>query len=81
MSTSAVGFIRDFSTVAFARMLGRRVILHLHGGGFEAFYLSSRPWLQRLIHLNLRRVDQIVVLGELLKEQFYCVGDFIKQKL
>ena len=81
MSTSAVGFIRDFSTVAFARLLGRRVILHLHGGGFEAFYLSSRPWLQRLIRLNLRRTDTIVVLGELLKEQFECVGDFVKPKL
>lgn len=81
MSTSAVGFVRDFSTVAFARLLGRRVILHLHGGGFEAFYLNSPPWLQRLIRSNLRRVDQIVVLGELLKEQFYCVGDFVKPKL
>lgn len=81
MATSAVGFVRDFLTVAFARLLRNRVILHLHGGGFEAFYLNSRPWLQRLIRSNLGRVDQIVVLGELLKEQFYCVGDFVKPKL
>lgn len=81
MSTSAVGFIRDYLTVGFAKLLGRRTVLHLHGGGFEDFYKSSNPCLQRLIRANLRRTDTIVVLGELLKEQFYCAGDFVKQKL
>ena len=81
MSTSSVGFIRDYLTVGFAKLLGRRTVLHLHGGGFEDFYMSSRPWLQRLIRANLRRTDTIVVLGELLKEQFYCAGDFVKPNL
>ena len=81
MSTSWVGFIRDYLTVGFAKLLGRRTVLHLHGGGFEDFYTSSKPWLQRLIRANLKRTDTIVVLGELLKEQFYCAGDFVKPKL
>jgi glycosyltransferase involved in cell wall biosynthesis len=81
MSTSSLGFIRDYLTIGFAKLLGRRTVLHLHGGGFEDFYTSSSPWLQRLIRANLKRTDTIVVLGALLKEQFYCAGDFVKSKL
>jgi glycosyltransferase involved in cell wall biosynthesis len=81
MSTSSVGFIRDYLTVGFAKLLGRRTVLHLHGGGFQGFYMNAKPWLQRLIRANLRRTDTIIVLGELLKEQFYCVGEFVKPKL
>ena len=81
MSTSSFGFIRDYLTVGFAKLLGRRTVLHLHGGGFEDFYTHSKPWLQRLIRANLRRTDTIIVLGELLKQQFHCAGDFVKLKL
>lgn len=81
MSTSQLGFIRDYLTVGFASILRRETVLHLHGGGFEDFYTSQKPWMQRLIRSNLKRVDRIVVLGELLKEQFYCAGDFVKPKL
>lgn len=81
MSTSVVGFIRDYLTVGFAKLLRRRTVLHLHGGGFKNFYISSKPWLQRLIRANLKRIDTIVVLGELLKDQFYCAGEFVKPKL
>ena len=81
MSSSPVGFIRDYLTIGLARLLGRRTVLHLHGGGFEDFYTSQKPWLQRLIRSNLNRTDTIVVLGELLKEQFYCAGEFVKPKL
>ena len=81
MSTSNVGFIRDHLTVGFAKLLGRRTVLHLHGGGSKDFYINGKPWLQRMIRANLRRTDTIVVLGELLKEQFECVGDFVKPKL
>lgn len=81
MSTSSLGFIRDYLTVGFAKLLGRRTVLHLHGGGFEDFYTSQKPWLQRLIRSNLKRTDTIVVLGELLKEQFYCAGEFVEPKL
>lgn len=81
MSTSSLGFIRDYLTVGFAKLLGRRTVLHLHGGGFEEFYVNSEPWLQRLIRSNLKRIDTIVVLGELLKAQFYCAGEFVHSKL
>lgn len=81
MSTSSFGFIRDYLTVAVAKLLRRRTVLHLHGGGFEDFYVNAKPWLQRLIRANLKRTDVIIVLGELLKDQFYCAGEFVKPKL
>ena len=81
MSTSALGFIRDYLTVGFAKLLRRRTVLHLHGGGFEDFYVGAKLWLQCLIRSNLKRTDVIIVLGDLLKEQFYCVGEFVKPKL
>lgn len=81
MSTSTFGFIRDYFCIYFAYLLRRRSILHLHGGGFEDFYLSSSPLLQKLIRFNLSRTDTIIVLGELLKDQFNCVGGKIKNKI
>lgn len=81
MSTSSLGFFRDYLTVSFAKLLRRRTVLHLHGGGFQDFYTNAKPWLQRLIRANLRRTDTIIVLGELLKEQFTCAGEFVTSKL
>lgn len=81
MSTSIFGFVRDFCTVSAAKLLGRRTVLHLHGGGFEDFYTGQAPLVQKLVRFNLRHVDSIIVLGELLKNQFYCAGDFVKPKL
>lgn len=81
MSTSFMGFIRDYLTIGFAKTIGCRTVLHLHGGGFEEFYLNARPWLQSLIRSNLKRTDSVVVLGERLKKQFYCTGNSIDRKL
>ena len=81
MATSKFGFVRDLLTVSMAKLLRKNVILHLHGGGFEEFYQNSSKVLKCLIRFNLKNTDKIIVLGELLKEQFYCVGPFVKKKL
>ena len=81
MSTSQLGFIRDFLMVSISRIMNRKIILHLHGGGFEDFYLESPNFLKQFIRLNLANTDKIIVLGELLKDQFYCAGDSVKEKL
>jgi glycosyltransferase involved in cell wall biosynthesis len=81
MSTSVFGFARDYLTVLAAKLMGRRIVLHLHGGGFEDFYRNQSLLVQSLIRSNLCRVDTIIVLGELLKEQFDCVGEFVQPKL
>lgn len=81
MSTSRLGFIRDFMTVGVAYLFRKKVIMHLHGGGFEDFYRSSSRWNKFLIRQNLKKVDTIIVLGELLKDQFDCVSSIVKNKL
>jgi glycosyltransferase involved in cell wall biosynthesis len=81
LSTSIFGFIRDFTTGMVAKLLGKKVVFHLHGGGFEEFYCSQKPLVQSLVRVLYRRVDIVIVLGELLKEQFYCLGESIDDKL
>ena len=81
MSTSSVGFWRDYLTVAVASVLNRRIVLHLHGGGFEQFFNSQGAWMRRRIVKTLNSVTRIVVLGELLKDQFRCAGASIYAKL
>lgn len=81
ISTSVFGFFRDFLTVVIAKFFRKRVVLHLHGGGFENFYENQPSLVQGLVRLNLKYADRIIVLGELLKEQFYCAGDFVRPKL
>lgn len=81
MSTSRLGFIRDFMTVGAACIFRKKVIMHLHGGGFEDFYKFSSRWIRRLISSHLKRVNTIIVLGNLLKDQFNCVGEIIEDKL
>ena len=49
MSTSKLGFIRDLLMVSYAKILNKRIILHLHGGGFEDFYNRSPKLLKTLI--------------------------------
>lgn len=81
MSTSFSGFWRDYFTVFMASLLRRRIVLHLHGGGFEDFYLSQNKWMKKRIVNTLKSTTNIIVLGELLKNQFKCVGDDVYKKL
>ena len=81
MATSFFGFIRDLLMVTFAKINNKKIILHLHGGGFEEFYEKSPKLVKLLIQFNIKNTDRIIVLGELLKKQFYCVGDIIQEKL
>ena len=70
MSTSRAGFLRDAALVWPALALGRATVLHLHGGGYDAFYAAQPGWLRALIRFTLARVDAIVVLGDALRGQF-----------
>lgn len=70
LSMSRVGFWRDFTIIIFSWLMKCRVIAHLHGGGYKDFY-AKRSRLERLfIRLALKKLDCIIVLGELLRDQF-----------
>ena len=47
-----------------AALTGMRLVLHLHGSGYDAFYASLSPFWQRRVAGLFRRSDRIVVLGQ-----------------
>lgn len=72
---SRVSFFRDFLIIWSAFILQRKVILHVHSGGYRIFFDTQPDWGKRFIIATLKRADHIIILGELLREQF----DFLPQ--
>lgn len=74
IATSFAGFVRDALFLWPAHLMGRRVVVHLHGGGYRRFYLSCGRLMRGVIRGTLNRVDVIVVEGDLLRSQFRFVA-------
>jgi glycosyltransferase involved in cell wall biosynthesis len=65
-----LAFLRDSLFLIPARLLGKKVIVHLHGGYFATFYrLASGP-TQRLIRYCLGKSARAIVLGTSLSNMF-----------
>lgn len=65
-------FWRSTYFLYLAKIFGRKVILHVHGGGFREFYATAPQKISR----RLRHADCIVVLTELWRRWFEgIVGD------
>jgi glycosyltransferase involved in cell wall biosynthesis len=70
ISQSTIGFLRDSLLSLPAWIAGARVVLHLHGGNFKAWY-ESRSFLMRMyVRMVLRRVSYVAVLGESFRRLF-----------
>ena len=70
LSQSTIGFFRDSLLILPAWIAGARVVLHLHGGNFKAWY-DSRSFLMRAyVRMVFRRVSYVAVLGESLRHLF-----------
>lgn len=70
LSQTTIGFLRDSLLMWPAYLLGARVVFHLHGGQFRAWY-DARSWLLKTyIRLVLRSASRVVVLGESLRSIF-----------
>jgi len=75
LGCSTLGFLRDAIFIWIAALANRRVVTHLKGGGYGEFY-EHRSWLfQQVIRLTIERADCVIVLGELLREQFAFLRD------
>lgn len=70
IAQSARGFARDLCFVWIAAAARCRIVLHLHGGNYQGFYLSCGPLLRWVVRSTLRRADLIIVLGEGLRGMF-----------
>ncbi len=70
LSQSTIGFIRDSLLIWPAYLRGSHIVLHLHGGNFQEWFLG-RSWLMKIyVKAVLRCVTRAIVLGESLKPQF-----------
>jgi glycosyltransferase involved in cell wall biosynthesis/SAM-dependent methyltransferase len=68
LSQSQEGFIRDLPIVFLSKLLGSKIIVHIHGGNYDGFYQSQNSNFQRLIRKMLMMADSIIVLSENLKK-------------
>jgi glycosyltransferase involved in cell wall biosynthesis len=65
-----LAFLRDSLFLIPARLLGKKVIVHLHGGYFATFYRSASVSTQRLIRYCLGKSARVIVLGSSLGNMF-----------
>lgn len=69
-SASNTSFWRKSYAIRIAKALGKKVILHCHGGGFKEFRENNRDKVDAI----LSKVDCIVCLSDVWKEYFEGIG-------
>lgn len=69
LGLSTYGFLRDSVFIMISMMLKKRVVVHIHSGGYGQFYLNSSRVIQAAIRIMFTHVDNIIVLGHSLKNQ------------
>jgi len=77
ISLSQFGFIRDMLIILAARLMRKRIILHLKGGGYDIFYYQQLVLFKYLISFTLSLSTHIIVLGNLLCRQFDFITDIV----
>lgn len=70
VSQSTVGFLRDSFLIWPSYLAGAKVVLHLHGGNFQAWYQDRGKAVRAYVRLVLNRVTRAIVLGEALRGAF-----------
>jgi glycosyltransferase involved in cell wall biosynthesis len=74
MTSSFAGFFERSFYAVLARLLGRKVVMHIHGGAFCDFYNTSSRLLQRLIRLCLRAGHRTVAVSDGFRSFFVSLG-------
>lgn len=62
-------FRRSAYFVRLAKLFGKKVVLHIHGGGFKEYFATNSKWIASV----LNRCDTIVTLSESWKEYYQSV--------
>ncbi|MBX6363102.1 MAG: glycosyltransferase family 4 protein [Gemmatimonadetes bacterium] len=70
IAQNRLGFLRDSLFLLAALALRRRIVLHVHGGHFRAFYEGTDALTRALAGLVVRRAARVIVLGEGLRAMF-----------
>jgi glycosyltransferase involved in cell wall biosynthesis len=70
VAQNRLGYLRDALMIMTAAVAGKRIIVHLHGGGFRRFLEESDPLTRWAIRSTMRRVSAVIVLAECLRGNF-----------
>jgi hypothetical protein len=81
ISSSWLGFLKDAPIIWWGVLLRKRIVVHLHGGGYRNFYDNLPRSKQLFVKKTMNHVDRIIVLGDSLKDQFYFVDDRSKRRV
>ena len=68
-SRTIPGFCREFLVLLISKLLGIRVIIHLHGSDFKVFY-NSNFVLKLIIKFLYQNISTSIVLLESMKKEF-----------
>lgn len=63
VSQNAWAYLRDALFITLARALGCRVLTHLNGGHFRAFYEATNPFVRFVVRRTSAMLDGAAVLG------------------
>ncbi|MCB4790696.1 MAG: glycosyltransferase family 4 protein [Elusimicrobia bacterium] len=93
LAQNRIGFLRDSAFILIARVLGRKLCVHFHGGNFDRFYEFQGMFFRKYIDFVMKKVDFLIVLADKFKSQFAkyvtrdkiftlynCVPDIEKEK-
>ena len=70
ISQSWLPFLRDCMFLIPARVLRRKVVIHLHGGYFGKFYRETSPLMRSIIRYALEKSCCTIVLGKRVADAF-----------
>jgi glycosyltransferase involved in cell wall biosynthesis len=75
ISQAWLPFIRDCLFLVPAKLAGRRVIVHLHGGYFGTFFRQTSTVMRWIIRFSLGSVVSAIVLGRQVEDVFHGIVD------
>jgi glycosyltransferase involved in cell wall biosynthesis len=70
IAQATLPFLRDCLFLIPARILRKKLVVHLHGGHFGSFYQAAGPVMRAIIRYALGRTDLAIVLGSSLVGAF-----------
>jgi glycosyltransferase involved in cell wall biosynthesis len=67
LAQNRLGMLRDAALLMPALLMGRRVVLHVHGSGLTDFHDTTDVVTRAVLRALLRRARRVIVLGESLR--------------
>ena len=68
ISQSTIGFARDALFMALASLFRCRIVIHLHGGNFPAWFAGRSPVMKGFVRATLARATRFIVLARTFRD-------------